>query len=83
MEPGHHFPAHRLVLETDDIAADFVENELGRHDWMNNWPKYKAKHGDVRGRIATWLANAGHVAEPEEIERTIERMMLTRPGRWR
>ena len=82
MEPAHLFPARR-VLETEDIASDFIENEIGRHDWQNNWPAYKAKQPNLRGRIATWLANAGYVAEPEEIERTIDQLILTRPGRWR
>ena len=83
MEPGLHFPKRRTVLETEDIAADFVEQELGRHDWMHNWPVYKSKHADVRTRIAEWLKNAGYEADPADIEKTIERMLLMRPGRWR
>ncbi len=82
MEPAHLFRAHQ-VLETEDIASDFIENEIGRHDWMSNWPTYKAKQPNLRGRIATWLSNAGYVAEPEEIERKIDQLILTRPGRWR
>jgi hypothetical protein len=81
MEPMQHFPA-RQVLETEDIAADFIENELGRHDWARNWPAYKAKPG-LRDRIATWLASAGYQAEPEAVEKAIDQLILTRPGKWR
>ena len=72
----------RQVLETEDIAADFIENEVGRHDWANNWPRYKAK-GDLRKRIARWLINAGYDSTPEAVEQAIDRMLLTQPGRWR
>lgn len=82
MEPAHLFRA-RHVLETEDIASDFIENEVGRHDWASNWPKYKAKQPNLRGRIATWLANAGYSASPEEVEHAIDQLILTRPGRWR
>jgi hypothetical protein len=83
MEPGHYFPARR-ILETEDIAADFLENGfIGRHDWMNNWPAYRARHPDLRERIAAWLRDAGYDADPAEIEAKIDQLILTRPGRYR
>ncbi len=82
MDPAFQFRA-KQVLETEDIAADFVENELGRHDWMRNWPVYKSKP-DLRERIATWLKHSGYTsADPADVEEAIERFLRARPGRWR
>lgn len=72
----------RHILEMEDVALDFIENEVGRHDWAKNWDVYRAKPG-LRERIAAWLANAGYEAEPEAVEKAIDQLILTRPGRWR
>lgn len=81
MNALHHFKT-RPALEIEDIAVDFIENELGRHDWMKNWPIYKAKPRFL-DRIAHWLAATGHDATPDDIARRIDQMLLIQPGRWR
>lgn len=83
MEALHLFPARRSVLEAEDAASDFIEQELGRHDWMNNWPTWKQKHPDYRTKLGEWLQRAGYATSSEAVEKAIDDMILRTPGRWR
>jgi len=65
-----------------EITADFVENELGRFDWMNNWRVIKA-NGQAVERIEAYLGYMGIQANPMEIVNEIERMARETPGRWK
>lgn len=54
--PGRH------PQDVEDIALVFVEEEVGRSDFNENWPKFKANQGDeaaLRRRVASWLAYVG------------------------
>lgn len=77
-----HF-RQRQLLEVEDLAATFVEQELGRHDWAMNWSAYKVKYPDFLGRIRGFFHRLGEEVNPEEIARHIEAMIVQRPGRWR
>lgn len=44
------------TLDTEDLAAEYIEGEVGRHDWAHNWPQHKSKHGkDLRNKVMAWL----------------------------
>jgi hypothetical protein len=81
VEPSLHY-RHR-ISEASDLAADFIENEIGRHDWMENWPKWKSKHPDYRERIRAWLERIGENLDPDEIVQAIDQMKILAPGKWR
>lgn len=74
------------IVELDDqpveeIAADFVENEVGRFDWLQNWTLYKEKH-DAFVKVRKYLSNHRINARPEEVIGEIDRMARSNPGRW-
>ena len=73
----------RQILEVEDLVAAFVENELGRHDWANNWPAWKAKHPNYLEKIKGYFHHMGEDINPEEIVRYLDNMIISRPGRWR
>lgn len=68
--------------DPEDLALTFVETELGRHDWRNNWQAAKAR-GNLRERIEEWLRTMGATHEPEELIRIVDDLVVNRPGRWR
>lgn len=68
--------------EIHDLAADFVEQEVGRLDWVKNLALLKS-NGQLQPRLEDWLKRMGYgheLAAPivEEVER-----LLKLPGRWR
>lgn len=73
----------RQILEMEDLVATFVENELGRHDWANNWAAWKVKYPNYLDKIRGFFHQLGENVNPEEVARYIDQMILTRPGRWR
>ena len=43
-------------LDTEELAAEYIEGEVGRHDWSHNWPQHKSKHGNsLREKVQAWL----------------------------
>jgi hypothetical protein len=94
VDPG---AAARLIVETileagqfqgpeypdpEEIAADFIENEVGRFDWMVNWNKIKSKGNPVH-KVMDYLETYGIDADPEEIVDIIDQMVIDNPGRWK
>jgi hypothetical protein len=73
----------RQILEMEDLVAAFVENELGRHDWANNWAAWKTKYPNFLERIKGFFHHLGEDVDPQEIATYIDRMIIARPGRWR
>lgn len=65
----------------EEVAADFIENEVGRFDWINNWAKFKEKH-DAFVKVRQYLATHRINASPEEVISEIERMVKFNPGKW-
>lgn len=82
MDVALHFPS-RQILEVEDFVANFVENELGRHDWAANWSSYKVKYPDFLDRIRTFFHRLGEDVNPSDISSHLDRMVISRPGRWR
>jgi hypothetical protein len=70
--PGH---------DTEDLAFSFVEEEVGRFDWRNNWPKIK-ESGTARQKIQDWLNALQVEHDPDEIILYLDRMLAERAGRW-
>lgn len=68
--------------DVEDLALTFVEEELGRYDWRNNWQRAK-QAGNLRQRIIDWLNLIGtrHV-DPDEIIDVVDRLVVERAGRW-
>lgn len=83
--------AKRLILEQDervaDLSLEFVENEVGRHDWSNNWPQYKQKHQTedaLKAFIQTWLEGIGEQCDPSLLVIHIDGLCQSQTGkRWR
>lgn len=75
-----------LMLDADEdpheIAVDFIENELGRLDWVGNWEVVKARQ-DPLARVQSYLNAYGLVADAQEIVNIIDKMVDTNPGRWK
>lgn len=48
----------KLLLEQlfsdEDLACDFVENEVGAHDFLSNWPLFKKAVDPVKA-VQEWL----------------------------
>jgi hypothetical protein len=68
--------------ELDDLAVSFIEDDLGRHDWENNWKTLKNK-GAVQERIQAWLQLYEIDHDPQAIAEYIDNLLITRPGKWR
>lgn len=68
--------------DVSDIAADFVENEIGRLDWMNNWRLIKSRENPVL-KVQAYLDKLGLLADPQAVVNEIDRMMVSTPGRWK
>ncbi len=66
----------------EEIAADFIENEVGRFDWVNNWQAIK-KRGDPVARVRAYLLLYDLRANPVEIVNIIDQMAQNNPGRWK
>lgn len=67
--------------DTEDLALTFMEQEIGRHDWKNNWEKVKAK-GDVLIRIQNWLDALRVKHDPQSILDYLDQLGKERAGRW-
>ena len=82
--------AGRLIVEmvldadedTAEIAADFIENEVGRFDWVNNWQVIKAKEDPV-AKVQSYLTAYGLVADAQKIADAVDQMAAENPGRWK
>ncbi len=69
-------------MDLEDLASNWVEEELGRYDWIANWAKAKER-GNIRERIDEWLKlmNVQDVS-PESIIQYIDELVKSRTGRW-
>jgi len=83
--------AKRLILEedqrVDDLSFDFIENEVGRHDWSKNWPQFKQKHQTddaLKAVIQAWLDSIGEQCDPGLLVIHIDGLCQSQAGkRWR
>ena len=79
-----HFKA-KHGLDTEDLALLFMENEVGRHRWQKNWPKWKEQFQDenaLKQRINTWLNYIQVDHNPQEIIDYLDRMVANQVGKW-
>lgn len=67
--------------DVEDLALLFVEEELGRYDFKNNWKRLK-ESGKARARIENWLTGLGTDASPDEIIESLDRIAKERSGPW-
>jgi len=72
-------PSHVI----DDVAYDFIENEVGRHDWSNNWQKWRREKPDLKERVQAWLDRYQIDQEPQGLIDFLDSMVQTRVGKWR
>lgn len=67
--------------DTEDLALTFIEEEVGRFDWKNNWPKIK-EQGTARQRVQDWLNAIQVEHNADEIVSYLDKMVAGRSGRW-
>lgn len=72
----------RQLLDTEDAALHFVEEELGRFDAANNWKTIKSQ-GQAQRRIQDFLNRLNLGNNVQEITEFLDRFFMDRPGRWR
>lgn len=63
-----------------------MEQEVGRLDWRNNWPKWKANLGGddvIRRKVQAWLDYLGIEYDPGLIVAFLDDMVKNRNGNWR
>lgn len=53
--------------EVHDLALEFVEQEVGRFDFKNNWGKLKMEPENLRGRLIWWLRRMKAPMKPDVI----------------
>ena len=71
----------KTSMDIEDVAACFVEEELGRFDFVNNWNQAKSR-GSIVDRIAQWLDRVRLNVDPNELIAALDRLAASRPGRW-
>jgi len=69
-------------VSVGDIAADFIEDEVGHYDWVNNWNVVRARENPVV-MVQAYLDRYGLVSDAQAVADTIDRMAQDNPGRWK
>jgi hypothetical protein len=67
--------------ETEDLSCAFVEEEVGRYDWRNNWLAIRAA-GVARERVQRWLQAMKSDHDPDKILACLDQLSRTLSGRW-
>lgn len=86
MEPSVIYRPGQHPQDTEDLAFEFMEQEVGRLDWRNNWPKWKANLGGddvIRRKVQAWLDYLGIEYDPGLIVAFLDDMVKNRNGNWR
>jgi hypothetical protein len=85
VEPASVYRPGVHPQDTEDIAFEFMEQEVGRLDWRNNWPKVKANLGPdgTRRKVEAWLRYMGIEYDPNLIIAFLDDMVTNRNGNWR
>ena len=76
------FNRTKQVYDSEDLALLFMETEIGRFDYANNWQSRKAK-GDIRKEIQDWLDSIHVDGNPDEIIEYLNELVEKRAGHWR
>lgn len=71
----------RQQVDVEDLATTFIEEEVGRFDFKNNWEALKQRT-NIRERVRLWLEQLNVDNNPDEVIAAIDQMAASRPGRW-
>ncbi|MHC4332494.1 MAG: hypothetical protein ACYSUV_01940 [Planctomycetota bacterium] len=76
-------PFDNTPFDTSDLAAEYIEGEVGRHDWQHNWPQHKNNNGKaLREKVLAWLRHYEVDHDPDAIIKYLDDMHKMRPGKW-
>lgn len=70
-----------VSINLDDVAADFVEQEVGQHDWVRNWQQMRAAQDPVE-RVSSWMQGYQLRLDPAELVQRLDDMAAL-GGAWR
>lgn len=66
-----------------DIALEYMEGEVGRHDWKRNWKDHKSRHGEsLKDRVAAWLKHFEIDHDPQGLIDYIDGELSLQDGKW-
>jgi hypothetical protein len=71
--------------EIKDLALTFVEEEVGRFDWANNWLKLR-RTTDVHKKIRTWLNHLNRLDNDFMVDAMVaclDKLVNENPGIWK
>ncbi len=71
----------RLVPDIEDVAYDFIEQEVGRYDWRRNWTGMRKDH-DMVEHARTWLSRYGINVDAQELVHWIDEFAGQVKGNW-
>jgi hypothetical protein len=68
-------------IELQDLAAAFVEEEVGQYDWFNNLKAVKEKLGDkgLRYAIRLWMEETGRTGDATKVAQELDRLAKELP----
>lgn len=73
-------PARVTEEEAYDLACDFIEQEVGRHDWKNNWRDIRH---EAEQRVSAWFNRIGLPGvDPTPVISKIDHMTTVLDGVW-
>ena len=79
--PTEQIRRTRQTADAEDLALLYMEEEVGRLDWANNWPKFKQR-GDIMARVQEWLDDLNVQLDPSEIINCLDQLVEKRAGSW-
>lgn len=79
--PPSLFYSRRHAPDIEDVAATFIEQEVGKYDWKNNWPVYKNKP-NLQARVLAWLKMLDIDVCPSELINELDRLHNRSSDRW-
>ena len=66
-----------------DTALDYMEGEVGRHDWKRNWDDHKKKYGiGLKQKVADWLKHFEIDHDPQGIIDYLNDETAMHDGKW-
>lgn len=66
-----------------DIALEYMEGEVGRHDWKRNWQEHKKRHGPaLKEKVGKWLKHFEIDHDPQGLIDYIDGELSLRDGKW-
>lgn len=71
----------RLVPDIEDVAANFIEQEVGRYDWRRNWKSMRKDH-DMVEHARSWLSRYSIHLDPQELITWIDEFVDRVKGNW-